>query len=195
MWLRRVVKEAGVPMIDWFRLAQDRKRWRSIIDEAYPYKKLDADQKAELDKWVPGLPLPGVLEQDTQEEARNGSTAITDEEDEDSEQEEQGGAQGYVCPVCECVFNTGNQLQYHYQAEHAVRNPDVITTITHRCNQCQMIFACKDQLYKHKGWKLNWRGAGPTAELCQAQMVSVGRQRRGERGDTFCLSTVSLPPP
>ena len=65
MWLRRVVKEAGVPMIDRFRLAQDRKRWRSIIDEAYPYKKLDADQKAELDKWVPGLPLPGILAQDT----------------------------------------------------------------------------------------------------------------------------------
>ena len=194
MWLRRVVKEAGIPMIDWFRLAQDRKQWRSIVDKAYPYKKLDTEQKAELDKWIPGLPLPGLLELDLADLLDAGLSA-SDEKEEGSDQEGGGEDQRYVCPVCEASFNTGNQLQYHYQAEHGVRNPDVITTITHKCNLCQMIFARKDQLYKHKGWKLDWRGTEPTAELCQAQMEAVDRQRSGIGADTFRISIVSLPSP
>ena len=96
-------------MIDWFRLAQDRKRWRKIVDAAYPHKKLTAEQKKELDRWVPGLPLPGVVAQEEEMEQDAGAPEEpAADEGEDSEQELVATGGKYVCPVCDESFGTGN---------------------------------------------------------------------------------------
>ena len=86
------------------------------------------------------------------------------------------GADGtYTCPVCEDKFEAGNQLQFHYDSDHSVRSPDIVTTLSKRCGMCGCVFARKHQLYKHVGWKLNW-AQEPKAELCRARAENRERQ-------------------
>ena len=44
----------------------------------------------------------------------------------------------------------GNMLQYHYDEEHSVRDPGLVTSITHRCGACKCWFAREAQLKNHK---------------------------------------------
>ena len=95
----------------------------------------------------------------------------------------EGGEQDqrkYSCPVCEEEFKAGNQLQFHYDAVHAVIDPDVVTTLSQQCQTCGTVFSRKDQLYKHKGWRLNW-AKEPVAEPCWAQAEAVALAGRVER--------------
>ena len=43
----------------------------------------------------------------------------------------------YACPVCDERFRAGNQLQYHYDEKHSVRDPEVATSIAHQCPHCK----------------------------------------------------------
>eukprot|EP00959_Pyramimonas_sp_CCMP1952_P111504 2332359-Pyramimonas_sp.AAC.1 len=43
----------------------------------------------------------------------------------------------YSCPVCSKTFGTGNQLQYHYDAAHSVRDPMLVTSLSHQCPDCK----------------------------------------------------------
>ena len=55
----------------------------------------------------------------------------------------------YKCPVCDKEFKAGNQLQYHYDEEHSVRDPEVATVIVKRCEHCKGCFARTEQLKTH----------------------------------------------
>ena len=203
MWLRRIVRQAGIPAIDWFRLAQDRKEWRKLIQKAIPQKSLTKEQKMELDQWMPGLPLPGISL-----EEQGGEGIISPEEGEEEEREaseeeegeveevaEQRGEEGkYQCPVCSEEFKAGNQLQYHYDAEHSVRDPDIVTVLSKQCEFCRTVFARKDQLYKHIGWTLNWKKE-PTAEPCEAKAAGIGDYRLKESKWEPVQNGPALPPP
>jgi len=173
IWLRRVVREAGVPLIDWFRVAQDRKEWRKIVDRACPRAGLTEEQRVELERWRPGLPLPGATQEVMAAERARGESEGEGSEEEGTAM--QRGREGqYVCPACKTEFGAGNQLQFHYDAEHAVRDPDLVTMLSRQCELCRMVFARQHQLYKHRGWKLNW-ATEPNAEPCEAREVAETR--------------------
>lgn len=42
-----------------------------------------------------------------------------------------------------------NALQFHYDASHSIRNPDVVTVISRRCEFCRGYFARKEQVWQH----------------------------------------------
>ena len=60
-WFAKAIKESGVDQIDWFRVAQDRKAWKRMIDKQYPLITISKNHARELDAWGPGKALP-VLE-------------------------------------------------------------------------------------------------------------------------------------
>ena len=35
-WMEQVLREAHIPKLDWFRLAQSRKQWQTMVHNAYP---------------------------------------------------------------------------------------------------------------------------------------------------------------
>ena len=118
-----------------------------------------------------------------------------DTSDEDGIEGNGAAATVYECPVCEESFSKGNQLQYHYEEDHSVRDPDVVTQVSHQCEMCKMNFARKFQLYKHKGWKLNWR-TEPKAEPCKAKAaIMETRARVQSKGWTPIHNGPELPPP
>ena len=43
----------------------------------------------------------------------------------------------------------GKQLQYHYDAEHSVRDPDIVTTKSFQCQDCKVFFARQDIRKNH----------------------------------------------
>ena len=192
MWLRRVIREAGVPGIDWFRLAQDRKGWRKLVNKAFPTASLSASRRAELNAWHIGLPLPGTDESDTpmqiqaEEESNEG-----DESDADGIEPGREGDTRYDCPVCQARHKAGNQLQFHYDAVHSIRDPDIVTVLSKRCELCRKCFARNDQLDKHKGWKRNW-SIEPVAELCEAKAFI--KERRDMVGTEGWLPFTRGPP-
>ncbi len=55
----------------------------------------------------------------------------------------------YKCPVCERGFDQGNALQYHYDMEHAPRDPSVVTWKSYECPDCKKHFAWQ-ALQRHK---------------------------------------------
>eukprot|EP00969_Alexandrium_andersonii_P126935 5609956-Alexandrium_andersonii.AAC.1 len=54
-FVRDVLRGAGVPVIDWFRQAQDRKRWRGMVRGVYPLPAVDKEHWKWLDVWRPGM--------------------------------------------------------------------------------------------------------------------------------------------
>ena len=193
IWLRRVIKDAGVPKIDWFRLAQDRKGWRKLVDKAYPKSSLTKDQRTAINEWHPGKPLPGVNEE--AEEIVTGWEEESEESSEEEREDTEGTRREYKCPVCGESHGKGNQLQYHYDEDHSVRDPDIVTVTSHQCEMCNMNFARKYQLYKHKGWTLKW-SKEPKAEPCKAKAAALETRDRVEaRGWTPVYHGPELPPP
>ena len=58
-------------------------------------------------------------------------------------------ARSYTCPVCTQEFQTGSALQFHYEAEHSVRDPEVVAVISRQCKHCKKCFARKEQVWRH----------------------------------------------
>ena len=57
-WLDLLLREADINRMDWFRLAQDRKYWRYLVNEAFPQEKYDKELSTSMARWVPGTKLP-----------------------------------------------------------------------------------------------------------------------------------------
>ena len=171
-WVRQAVRDAGLTAIDWFRVAQDRKAWRKTVHNAFPVRQPTKEREEELDRWTLGNALPGMEARPVTVEAPEG--AQTDEgarqeaqgdwEDravewgyryeeesessDDGEEEREEGAL-WECPVCGQGFEKGNQLQYHYDEEHGIRNQEIVTSIAHRCEDCKIFFARRAQFVNH----------------------------------------------
>eukprot|EP00969_Alexandrium_andersonii_P349208 15430533-Alexandrium_andersonii.AAC.1 len=127
-----VIAGAGVPVIDWFRRAQERKEWRGMIRKVFPLPSVERAHWDWLDAWRPGGGM-----RDSGVRGR-GATA---------EQAGEGGeAQRFACPVCTWVGRTGNSLAHHFDTTHGVRNPEVVTLTAQRCDQCMVFFPNRDQL-------------------------------------------------
>ena len=128
-WLEKTLKEADIPLIDWFRQAQDRKKWLKAVNKAYPRTHINRDQEKALNKWRAGTPLPGVR----QEEEASGSQGQPTQRQE----VQQDPSKPYECPVCQETFAKGNQLQFHHEEHHSVCNPRLVTSQMFTCEDCK----------------------------------------------------------
>ena len=131
-WLERCLKDAQIPVGDWFRLAQARSKWRKLVNEAFPTKELTLQEKRQLDQWRPGSPLPDnsavygpVGDQPGRDDGR------------------------FHCWVCTDSFLHGNSLQAHYDETHAVCTPDLVTTFSCQCTHCLQHFPTLDKRDTH----------------------------------------------
>jgi hypothetical protein len=48
----------NIPQSDWFRLAQSRSRWRSMVYSKFPPEKVNLEHEQQLNNWRPGRPIP-----------------------------------------------------------------------------------------------------------------------------------------
>ena len=119
-WLERCLAYARIPSGDWFRLAQNRAEWRKRINSVFPDKQLTVPDKRRLDAWRPGLPLP-----DNSPAIGDRSPGVPDRV-----------AGRFRCCVCGLTFEHGNTRQAHYDQEHAVCNPELVTTHAFQCTHC-----------------------------------------------------------
>ena len=63
---------------------------------------------------------------------------------------EAAAAGSLTCPVCKKTFAKGNQLRFHYDEEHSVRDPSIATSICYKCGDCKQYFARREQVKKHE---------------------------------------------
>ncbi len=55
----------------------------------------------------------------------------------------------WQCPVCAAVFPKPNQLTFHYESEHAVVDPSLVTVQVFPCPDCVQAYRRKRQLDQH----------------------------------------------
>ena len=77
-----------------------------------------------MNKWGPGLPLPGGAGSGKDQGAEFSQEDDVDDNDDDDRRDEER-----VCPFCQETFEPGNKLSFHYDAEHSVRDPDTVTDL------------------------------------------------------------------
>ena len=140
-WLRNTLRRAEVNQYDWFRQTQDRKGWRKTVLKAFPKTELEEGWKNTIDSWRPWRPLP---------RRAPGWWGIEQETRWDTEKREAAAAESLTCPVCKKTFAKGNQLRFHYDEEHSVRDPSIATSICYRCGDCKQYFARREQVKKHE---------------------------------------------
>eukprot|EP00959_Pyramimonas_sp_CCMP1952_P014292 302643-Pyramimonas_sp.AAC.1 len=137
-WLERVLKRERVPLIDWFRLAQDRKPWKKRCSRKVP--ALTSEQAAALDAWAPGAALPVGPD-------RRGPEG----------QVEGTGHPGF-CIVCNKAIPHANMLPIHYATEHGVADPDIVTKeFPHQCRHCFLFVSSREKLHDHDCPALRWQ--------------------------------------
>ena len=133
-WIAGLLKEAKIPDLDWFRLAQNRDStgWLDLINRAYPTPpKMTKEYAKELNDWRPGLPLP-------EPKRRRVSRQVW---------LRPVGPNG--CPICGEQFEKGNQLKFHYYSTHAVVDPTVTTYSGVKCPACKNWYTNLWALGKH----------------------------------------------
>ena len=162
MYMSKVLRAGEISEMDWFRLAQDRKGWRRMITRKWPNKKIDAVRERQLNEWRPGETLPGQTGEDPAEgEAGGVRYALArlrreepqtepEEEEETEEEEDEPGDRQFECPVCSESFTTGNRLRFHYDEAHSVRDPNLVTSVSYKCDRCKTFFPkfemCRDHM-------------------------------------------------
>ena len=58
-WINSCLRQAGIPELEWFRLAQDRELWRKTVLTAFPLSQLIPTRKgSSTQAWQVGDPLP-----------------------------------------------------------------------------------------------------------------------------------------
>ena len=104
------------------------------INSAAPIGEIDQQRREAPDRWRPGERLPGAEEQGAAEELQEvAQQEETWRADSDSEKEEGDDVAVYTCPVGEESFEERKMLQEHYEQEHSAKDPNLVTTISHRC--------------------------------------------------------------
>eukprot|EP00974_Lingulodinium_polyedra_P091004 8824472-Lingulodinium_polyedra.AAC.1 len=143
-FVQDVLEGAGVPVVDWFRQAQDRKGWRRMVYGKFPSLVRSAEHEKWLDAWRAGWPLRDAWMEAGVERRPDAP----------------GVLRGWVCPVCDVEFAAGNALAHHYDVTHGVRDPDVVTLISQQCPECKVHFANRDVVRAHQcvarrpmGWR------------------------------------------
>ena len=93
----------------------------------------DTERERWLDQWRPGAALKdwGCVARD----GAAGSGA--------------GGEGNFECVVCGDWHATGNSLAHHYDTTHGVRDPEVATLTSQRCDRCMVYFPSRDQVRAH----------------------------------------------
>ena len=166
-WVNSCLRQAGIAEIDWLRLSQDRTGWKRLVYTAFPPEKVLPERERELDAWRVGDPIP---EWAMGEQADPQVQEFSDSEAELGEQR-RGGAQepaprpygrrprrprqdrreakGVGVPICGQTFDKTNQLAFHYETEHSIRDPNITTVQSFRCSSCFVSFRRSTQLKAH----------------------------------------------
>jgi ribonuclease HI len=137
-WCRRGLRQLRIEEIDWFRQATDRKQWKTRIARAFPNVGMSPQHKAAIKFWAPPAPLPVDPARPAPPPPPLPAAPPA----------QPPGDRRYECPVCQKILPTGSQLQYHYDEEHSIRDPQIVTTLCHQCPECKGYFGCN--LHKHK---------------------------------------------
>ena len=132
-WLERCLARAGIPVGDWFRLAQNRTAWRKRIYDAFPERRLTVAEQHRLDIWTPGHPLP--------DNSPPPPRLVPLQPDVDGR---------FVCWVCGLAFEHGNVRQAHYDTVHGVCCPELVTTPSYQCEHCLGWFPTVDTQKYHE---------------------------------------------
>ena len=69
------------------------------------------------------------MEPEQQEDQDNSEADVNQEEGKQNE-----------CPVCNMSFEKVNQLMFYYNNKGSVRNPELVTSMTHKCPVCKLYF-------------------------------------------------------
>ena len=176
-WVNNCLRLAGIPQSDWFRLAQSRSHWRTLVYSKFPPEKVDREGEQQLNTWRPGRPVPAFCTnsphpepphppaaQGSDEEAgdirrgrpqhqarrRYHEAPRPDAETGQRQQRAHRNAAGeWECPVCSTIFDKANQLTFHYESEHAVHDPNLVTVLVFTCPDCHVSFRRRRQLDNH----------------------------------------------
>ena len=139
-WIKKVLKEAKIPEMDWFRAAQSKGpggQWMWMIDRAFPKDKITAWHRKRVNEFKVGydcserLPMPA-------KKRRRGRWPY------------KLNRQRWECPVCEVVEENGSNLEKHYLDKHAVFDPEITTHKPVTCKHCGMYVRTKDKLGEHR---------------------------------------------
>jgi ribonuclease HI len=142
-WIKEVLKDARIPELDWFRLAQNKGKnglWQWIIDRAFPVNCTYKGQNQRLQKWKPGHPLPDPPRKRRRihAEATPGIMSASTERG------------SWECPVCSDKFTTSISLTAHYGKYHEVVDPAVTTHLVFSCAKCGQHFSSKTKRAEHE---------------------------------------------
>ena len=174
-WVNGCFKVAGIPESDWFRLAQNKAAWRRLVHERFPPETVDSTKERQLDSWSVGRPLPAFAQTPHQPEdmemgqgsddnvgdvrrgrprgrarrmyrqAQRPGVAVGQRQ----QRAHRNAAGDWECPVCQMIFTKANQLTFHYEASHAVTDPDLVTVPIFSCSDCSQHFRRRTQLDSH----------------------------------------------
>ena len=155
LWLSKVLRDAGVPEMDWFRLAQAEGksgRWQQLIDRVYPRAKVSAEHKRKLNLWRLGEPLPEMPRRRVR--ARVSAMPpgpLPSEKAERAARRVLGVGTGatFPCPACSQEFARGVQRSHHYLEHHAVTDAAVTTFTEYSCAECGDTFRCRSHRRSH----------------------------------------------
>ena len=139
-WYHNVVDRAQIEQIDWFRLAQDRKGWKRKVVQAFPTKKMDSAKRRVLDDWRPWKRMNGSGE---------GANEPRGVEENTMDSETEGVETSWTCTVCSQTFRAANMLKEHYDSNHSIRDPDLVTTVMYQCKYCKKYLAREKDLRSH----------------------------------------------
>ena len=136
--MESILEEAGIPLIDWFRLAQrkgGKNGWNSIVNRAFPRVKIHKydrkDYGKTINEWMPGQPLPkppAKRRRVTREVwIPSGGHLGEVGEGEPAQNPDPVPGDEFMCPVCLAPLKHGNQLRFHYETAHAVHDLAITT--------------------------------------------------------------------
>ena len=156
--------QAGIPELDWFRIAQHRKDWRGLVQKAYPKIKLSKKHLMDVNKWRPGQDLPTNMAEIIVSNAPTSNVSNN------------------KCPVCDKTCKNSHELYFHYRESHSVRDPDVVTVTSTKCEQCKQFFATKNALIRHVCPARKYRREMALRETGNFISTTIGPQPSPPRG-------------
>ena len=128
-WIHKVLQEADIHHLDFFRLAQNHTstKWEALIQRAFPVHGITAQEGRNLNLWRPGRPLPqpGPIPR------RRTRTVWIPKASEIPPR---------TCPVCTTTFDTTARLHHHYLTTHAITDPSLTTFQIFQCAECRQKF-------------------------------------------------------